>query len=60
MSIKENIESINNQIMDRNVRLVAVSKRKSINEIQIAYNDANQRHFGESYLQELRDKQKSV
>ncbi|MBX3114855.1 MAG: YggS family pyridoxal phosphate-dependent enzyme [Fimbriimonadaceae bacterium] len=37
------------------VTLVAVSKRQSINTILEAY-EAGQRHFGESYLQELQTK----
>lgn len=60
MSIRENIKTIRDQIKDNNVRLVAVSKGKTIEDIQTAYNDRNQRHFGENYLQELREKQVKV
>lgn len=60
MSIRENIKTIRDQIKDNNVRLVAVSKGKTIEDIQTAYNDCNQRHFGENYLQELREKQVKV
>ena len=37
------------------VRLVAVSKLKSVADIKLAY-DANQRHFGENYVSELTEK----
>ena len=37
------------------VTLVAVSKRHSVDAVRQAY-DAGQRHFGENYAQELRDK----
>lgn len=39
----------------RNVELVAVSKTKPADLLQAAY-DANQRHFGENYVQELAQK----
>ncbi len=39
-----------------NVTLVAVSKTRSVAEIQALY-DLGQRHFGENYPQELREKQ---
>ncbi|MBK8613650.1 MAG: YggS family pyridoxal phosphate-dependent enzyme [Flavobacteriales bacterium] len=39
-----------------NVTLVAVSKTRSVAEIQSLY-DLGQRHFGENYPQELREKQ---
>ncbi|KAJ3068242.1 hypothetical protein HDU98_008612, partial [Podochytrium sp. JEL0797] len=37
------------------VRLVAVSKTKPIEDLMVAYNEG-QRHFGENYVQELVDK----
>ncbi|KAG5518574.1 hypothetical protein PMAC_002970 [Pneumocystis sp. 'macacae'] len=42
---------------DREVRLVAVSKLKSIDDIKIAY-DYGQRHFGENFVQEMVEKAK--
>ncbi|MBN2342421.1 MAG: YggS family pyridoxal phosphate-dependent enzyme [Deltaproteobacteria bacterium] len=62
--IPNNIEHIRTRIREaaltagRNpgdITLVAVSKRQSIADIEDAYN-AGQRHFGENYAQELRDK----
>jgi uncharacterized pyridoxal phosphate-containing UPF0001 family protein len=55
--VKENLNSVLNKIeiiknqneIKRDVRLVAVSKTKSIQEIIEAYN-AGQRHFGENYV----------
>jgi hypothetical protein len=41
------------------VRLLAVSKAKPATDIIRAY-QAGQRHFGESYLQEARDKQRTL
>lgn len=41
----------------RDVRLVAVSKLKSVNDIKIAY-DYGQRHFGENFVQEMVEKAK--
>ena len=55
MSIKENLQKIK-QELPNNVTLVAVSKTKTIDEIMEAYN-AEQRDFGENYVQELRNKQ---
>lgn len=43
---------------DKPVRLVAVSKLKSIDHIITAYK-AGQRHFGENYVQELEEKSQS-
>jgi len=60
-SIAENLAQVQNRIWQaaqragrdaREVRLVAVSKRKSIAEIREAY-AAGQRDFGENYVQEL-------
>ena len=49
-SVLNRIESAKNQNeIKLNVRLVAVSKTKSIQEMIEAYN-AGQRHFGENYV----------
>ena len=42
-----------------NAQLIAVSKTKPLNDIQVAY-DAGHRSFGENKVQELTDKQKSL
>ncbi len=55
MSVSENIKYIKSQIPEI-VTLIAVSKTKPIELILEAYN-AGQRDFGESYVQELADKQ---
>ena len=59
-SILAKIESIRqlNQIVYP-VRLVAVSKTKTVQEIQEAY-DAGQRHFGENYVDEIQEKHLKV
>jgi len=54
MSIKDNILSIKDEISDK-VKLVAVSKTRSINEIKEAYN-SNQKVFGENRVQEIIEK----
>ena len=54
MRIAKNIKSITN-IIPNNVKLVAVSKTKSINLIESAYK-AGQRDFGENKVQELVNK----
>ena len=54
MRIAENIKSFTD-IIPNNVKLVAVSKTKSINLIESAYK-AGQRDFGENKVQELVDK----
>lgn len=43
-------------ISTQNVHLVAVSKFKTVNDIQLLYNEG-QRDFGENYVQELVEKQ---
>lgn len=45
-------ESIKKQLADKSVQLIAVSKFKSIEDIQVLY-DAGQRDFGENFVQEL-------
>lgn len=52
MNIRNNIESIQNQLTGKNCRLVAVSKTHSAERVQEAY-DAGQRIFGENKVQEL-------
>ena len=54
MKIAKNIKSFTD-IIPNNVKLVAVSKTKSINLIESAYK-AGQRDFGENKVQELVDK----
>ena len=51
MSISFNLEKIKNEIPN-DVLLVAVSKTKPINDLEIAYK-AGQFHFGENKIQEL-------
>ncbi|MDD4847388.1 MAG: YggS family pyridoxal phosphate-dependent enzyme [Bacteroidales bacterium] len=51
MDILENIKKIKNSIPE-NVKLIAVSKFKSVEDIQAAY-DAGQRCFGENKAQEM-------
>ena len=55
MSIRDNILSIKDEISDE-VKLVAVSKTRSIDEIKEAYN-SNQKIFGENRVQEIVEKQ---
>ena len=55
MSITDNIKRLKNEIENSNVKLIAVSKTKPIEDIQEAY-DAGQRIFGENQVQELVDK----
>lgn len=54
MSIKDNILSIKDEISDE-VKLVAVSKTRSIDEIKEAYN-SNHKVFGENKVQEIVEK----
>ena len=55
MSITDNIKRLKNEIEATNVKLIAVSKTKPIEDIQEAY-DAGQRIFGENQVQELVEK----
>src|SRR6201990_1749137 len=55
MSIADNIKSLKNETGTIKVKLIAVSKTKSAEEIQEAYN-AGQRLFGENMVQELVEK----
>ena len=56
MSIADNITSLKKETGPVNVTLIAVSKTKTAEDIQQAY-DAGQRLFGENTVQELVDKQ---
>ncbi len=56
MSIATNIESLQINFKPINVKLIAVSKTKPVEDIQQAY-DAGQRLFGENMVQELTEKQ---
>lgn len=55
MSIADNIKSLKNETGTISVKLIAVSKTKTVEEIQEAY-DAGQRLFGENMVQELMEK----
>ena len=55
MSIADNIKSLKNQTIPKKVTLIAVSKTKTVADIQEAY-DAGQRLFGENTVQEMVDK----
>lgn len=59
MSIKENITKIKTDLAVLGVKLVAVSKTKSNEDIMEAY-DAGQRVFGENHVQELVDKYEAL
>lgn len=52
---KEAYHNIAEELKDKNVTLVAVSKTKPIEDIKKMY-DLGQRDFGENYVQELSDK----
>lgn len=54
MSITQNIKALYNTLPD-SVLLVAVSKTKPVEDIQVAYN-AGQRIFGENKIQEMAEK----
>jgi pyridoxal phosphate enzyme (YggS family) len=55
MSIAENIKSLKNELETIQVKLVAVSKTKPVEDLLQAY-DAGQRVFGENQVQELVEK----
>jgi pyridoxal phosphate enzyme (YggS family) len=55
LSIEQNLSRIEEELKDKNVTLVAVSKTKPIEDIQKAY-DAGIRDFGENKVQELTNK----
>ncbi len=56
MSVEENLKQVLARVataaQDNKVTLVAVSKKKSIDDIIEAYN-AGQRHFGENYVRNV-------
>ncbi len=55
MSIADNIRSLKKETEAAKVTLIAVSKTKTVEDIQLAY-DAGQRLFGENIVQEMVDK----
>jgi pyridoxal phosphate enzyme (YggS family) len=59
LMISDNLKQVNSRIdsiqSNHDVQLIAVSKTRSVSEIQEAF-DAGQTHFGENYLQESLDK----
>src|SRR5277367_5893620 len=55
MSIADNIKALKNETVPIKVSLIAVSKTKTVADIQQAY-DAGQRLFGENMVQELMEK----
>ncbi len=59
MVIGENIRDFGNRLKSAHCTLVAVSKRKSAEEIMKAY-EAGHRDFGENKVQELREKQPAL
>ncbi len=59
MSIADNITSLKKETEPVNVTLIAVSKTKTAEDVQQAY-DAGQRLFGENTVQELVDKQEHL
>jgi PLP dependent protein len=59
MSIGANISALRGELESINVKLIAVSKTKTPEEIMEAY-DAGQRDFGENQVQELLEKQASL
>ncbi|MGG9964608.1 YggS family pyridoxal phosphate-dependent enzyme [Ferruginibacter sp. SUN106] len=56
---KEAYSILNNQLKEKNVCLVAVSKTKPIEDIRTLY-DLGQRDFGENYVQELVEKEAAL
>ncbi|HCN85046.1 MAG TPA: YggS family pyridoxal phosphate-dependent enzyme [Sphingobacteriaceae bacterium] len=59
MSIAANLSALKNEVERLNVKLIAVSKTKTVEEIKEAY-DAGQRAFGENRVQELVEKQEAL
>lgn len=59
MSIAANLKELKDELDLHNVKLIAVSKTKSNDEIMEAYN-AGQRVFGENQVQELVEKQQQL
>lgn len=59
MSIADNIRSLKNETTLKKVTLIAVSKTKTVADIQEAY-DAGQRLFGENTVQEMVEKHEQL
>ncbi len=59
MSIISNIQDIQTELSPLGVTLVAISKTKPIEDVQIAY-DAGQRIFGENIVQEMVEKYEAL
>jgi pyridoxal phosphate enzyme (YggS family) len=59
MSIADNIKSLKNETTSKKVTLIAVSKTKTVADIQEAY-DAGQRLFGENTVQEMVEKHEQL
>lgn len=59
MSIAANISALKGELESINVKLIAVSKTKTAEEIMEAY-QAGQREFGENQVQELLEKQSQL
>jgi PLP dependent protein len=59
MSIVENIQYIENQVVSKGVTLIAVSKTKPVEMLMEAYN-AGFKRFGENYVQELVEKYEAM
>jgi pyridoxal phosphate enzyme (YggS family) len=59
MSIADNIKSLKNETIPKKVTLIAVSKTKTVADIQEAY-DAGQRLFGENTVQEMVEKHEQL
>ena len=59
MSITANIAALKTELESINVKLIAVSKTKTADQIMEAY-QAGQREFGENQVQELVEKQESL
>lgn len=59
MSVADNIVNAKAEIEKLQVKLIAISKTKSIEDIQMAY-DAGQRVFGENQVQELVEKYEAL
>ena len=59
MSIVENIQHIEKEVEGKGVTLIAVSKTKPVAMLMEAY-DADFKHFGENYVQELVEKYEAM
>ena len=59
MSISDNLKRLKKEIESLNVKLIAVSKTKPVEDIREAY-DAGQRFFGENQVQELDEKRQEL